>query len=119
MEETENIETVRYDSADDVEAAPGVELAQLAAGEEMSVQHFAVDPGETIPEHEHHHEQAGYVLTGALTFIFPDGEEVTVEEGDSYVIPGGRPHGAENRNDERIEGIDVFSPPRLDADWAE
>lgn len=113
------MERVTYDPADDVEAVPGVDLAQLAAGEEMSVQHFAVDPGETIPEHEHPHEQAGYVLTGALTFVFADGEEVTVEEGDSYVIPGGRPHGARNPRDERIEGIDVFSPPRTDADWAE
>ena len=110
---------VPYDPDDDVEAAPGVALSQLAAGEEISVQHFAVDPGERVPEHDHPHEQAGFVTAGALTFLLADGEAVTCEAGDSYVLAGGEAHAAENRGDERAEGIDVFSPPRVDADWAD
>ncbi|WP_458205970.1 cupin domain-containing protein [Haladaptatus sp. NG-SE-30] len=100
------------------EATDGVYLTQLAAGEQMSVQHFHIEPGATVPEHSHEHEQTGFVYAGALTFIV-DGEESIIEEQDSYAIPGGEPHAAENRTDTPVRGIDVFSPPRLDVPWEE
>ena len=103
---------------DQVEALPGVYLAQLAAGAEMSIQHFHVEPGAEVPEHDHPHEQAGFIYQGALTF-FLDGEEIVCETGDSYVIPGEEPHGAENRGDEAVMGVDIFSPPRTNPDWAQ
>ncbi|WP_255148729.1 cupin domain-containing protein [Halorarius halobius] len=102
----------------ETEAISGIHLAQLAAGERVSVQHFRVDPGATVPEHDHHHEQAGFVYEGALTFR-TDGEETVVRAGDSYVLAGGEPHAAENRGDVPARGIDVFGPPRPDPDWAE
>lgn len=107
------------DSADEVEAIDDVHLAQLAAGDRMSVQHFRIDPGATVPEHSHHHEQGGFVYRGELTFVLDDGEEVVVGPGDSYVLAGEEVHAAENRGDEPVEGVDVFSPPRPNPDWAE
>ena len=98
------MERVSLEESDVVEAVPDVHLAQLAGGESMSVQHFRIDPGATVPEHSHHHEQAGFVYRGELTFVLADGEEV---------------HGAENRGDEPVEGVDIFSPPRPNPDWAE
>ncbi|RBI63688.1 cupin domain-containing protein [halophilic archaeon] len=98
------------------EAVDGVFLTQLAAGERMSVQHFHIEPGATVPEHSHRHEQAGFVYASALTFLV-DGEEFVIEENDSYSVPGGEPHAAENRTDDPVRGIDVFSPPRTDPDW--
>ena len=100
-----------------VEAVPGVHLTQLAAGEEMSVQRFRIEPGATVPEHDHHHEQTGYVVSGTLTFTV-DGGTVPVGPGDSYAIPGGEPHAAANEGDEPVVGIDTFAPPRTDPDWA-
>lgn len=98
------------------EAVDGVHLALLAGGERTNVQGFEIEPGATVPEHSHEHEQAGLVYEGELTFVV-DGEEIAVGPGDSYVIPGEEPHSAENRGDEPVRGIDVFSPPRTDPAW--
>lgn len=110
----------RVTHADDeaVEAVPGVHLTQGAAGEATSVQHFVIEPGERVPEHDHHHEQSGFVYQGTLTFLV-DGEEIPVAAGDSYVLAGNEPHAAVNRGDEPVRGIDVFSPPRTNPDWAD
>ncbi|MFC7176041.1 cupin domain-containing protein [Halosegnis marinus] len=102
----------------ETEAVENVHLAQLAAGEETSVQHFRIEPGATVPSHDHHHEQAGFVYEGELTFLLDD-SEVTVAAGESYVLAGGEVHGAENRGTEPVRGVDIFSPPRTDPDWAE
>lgn len=101
-----------------MEAVEGVFLAQLAAGDRTSVQHFRIEPGAVVPEHSHHHEQAGFVYEGELTFEV-GGEELVVGAGESYVIPGDEPHGAVNRGDDPVYGIDVFSPPRENPPWAE
>ncbi len=98
------------------EVADGVYLAQLAAGERMSIQHFHIEPGATVPEHSHEHEQTGFIYESALTFVV-DGEEFTIGEDDSYAIPSDEPHSAENRTDTTVRGIDIFSPPRLDVPW--
>lgn len=102
-----------------VEAVDGVHLIQLAVGERMSVQHFRIEPGAVVPEHDHRHEQVGFIYGGRLTFVLADGTEQVVAAGDSYELDGGEPHAAENRGDEPATGIDVFSPPRADPDWLE
>lgn len=109
----------RVPLAETTEAVESVHLAQLAAGEEMSVQHFEFEPGATVPSHDHHHEQTGFVYEGELTFLLEDGEEAVVSAGESYVLAGGEIHGAENRGEEVVRGVDVFSPPRPNPDWAE
>lgn len=113
-----DMEIVPHEVDEEAEPVDGVKLAQLAAGTEASVQTFRIEPGATVPEHSHPHEQVGYLVSGTLTFV-ADGEERTVEAGDSYVIPGGEAHAAENRSDEEVFGLDIFSPPRTDPDWAE
>ncbi|MFQ3284874.1 MAG: quercetin dioxygenase-like cupin family protein [Natronomonas sp.] len=108
-------------STRDVDPSEPVEdvfLGLLASGEETSLQHFEIDPGATVPEHSHPHEQTGFVYEGTLTFV-SGGETVVVEAGDSFSIPGNEPHSAENRSDVPVRGIDVFAPPRTDPDWVE
>ena len=100
------------------EAVENVHLTQLAVGDEMSIQHFRIEPGAVVPEHDHHHEQTGYIFAGELTFLVDD-DEVTVGPDDSYVLASNEPHGAENRGDETVLGIDIFSPPRANPDWQE
>ena len=110
------METMAPADGETVEAVEGVHLTQLAADERMSVQHFHIEPGATVPEHSHHHEQAGFVTGGALT-VLVDGETHVVGTGASYTVPGEKPHAAENRGDVPVRGVDVFSPPRTDPDW--
>jgi len=101
----------------EVEVEPGVYLAQLAAGEEMSIQHLRLEPGARVPEHSHHHEQVGFVYRGEQTFVLDDGETVAVAAGGSYHLAGGEAHAAENRRDEELRAVDVFSPPRPNPNW--
>jgi quercetin dioxygenase-like cupin family protein len=112
------MEVVPKDAEEATEAVEGVHLSLLAGAEEMNVQHFFIEPGATVPEHSHENEQTGYIAQGTLTFLV-DGEELEVSEDDSYAIPGGEAHGAENRGDVPVEGVDIFSPPRENPDWKE
>jgi len=112
------MEATDLHATETVEAVDGVHLAQLAVGDQMSVQHFRIAPGAAVPEHDHHHEQAGFVYEGELTFHV-DGEAVVVGAGESYTIPGGEPHAAVNDGEKPVRGIDVFSPPRANPDWLE
>lgn len=110
------METVDFSSDDVVEAVEGVHLAQLTVGGDMSMQHFEIEPGADVPEHAHHHEQAGFIYEGTLTFVV-DGDEHVVSAGESYTIPGDEPHAAVNEGEDVVRGIDVFSPPRENPDW--
>lgn len=111
------MESVTLSDRETVEVVEGVHLTQLAAGERMSVQHFHIEPGAVVPEHDHEHEQAGFAYRGAGTFVL-GGEELVVGPGESYSVPGGEPHAVENRGDEAFVGVDIFSPPRLDVPWS-
>ncbi|WP_430505422.1 cupin domain-containing protein [Haloparvum sp. PAK95] len=110
------MEIVDHDAIDRTEAVDGVHLSQGAAGDDTSVQEFFIEPGAEVPEHSHHHEQAGVVTQGTLTFVI-DGVEHLVHAGDSYNIPSDEPHAAYNDGDVPVEGYDIFSPPRTNPDW--
>ncbi|WP_411966939.1 cupin domain-containing protein [Haloferax sp. YSSS75] len=112
------MDRISIDDVEPAEAADDVYLALLAGGDEMNVQHFRIEPGASVPVHDHPHEQVGYIVAGELTFVVgDDGEEIVVGPGDSYSLAGGESHGAENRGDETVVGIDVFSPPRDNPPW--
>lgn len=103
----------------EVEVEPGVFLSQLAAGDEMSIQHLRIEPGGTVPKHSHHHEQVGFVYQGEQTFIFENDEAITVGPGETYWLESEEVHGATNRGEEELLAIDVFSPPRTNPNWLE
>ena len=112
------MERVGLSERETIEAVEQVHLTQLAAGERTSIQGFEIEPGATVPEHSHHHEQTGFVYEGELTFLV-GGEEFAVSAGESFTIPGDEPHAAVNRGDGVVRGVDVFAPARPDPDWAE
>lgn len=107
-----------FPDAETTEAVDGVHLAVLAGADRMNVQGFEIEPGARVPEHSHEHEQTGVLYQGELVF-FVDGEELPLEPGDTYAIPGGEPHAVENRGDETAVGIDTFGPPRENPSWME
>lgn len=113
------MEVVSTEAAETVEAIDDVFLSQLASGERMSVQRYRIDPGAVIDTHSHHHEQVGYLCSGALTFVTEDGEEETVEAGSAFAVPSDEPHRVENRGDEPAVGVDIFSPPRPNPPWVD
>jgi quercetin dioxygenase-like cupin family protein len=111
------MDVVNIDERDSPEVRDGVFLAQLAAGERMSVQHFRIEPGAGVGNHSHEHEQAGYLVSGEILFTV-DGEEYTVGAGDSYAIPSEAVHAAESTGDEAAVGVELFSPPRPNPPWS-
>lgn len=113
------MDLVTSNASDEVEVKDGVYLAQLAAGDEMSIQHLRMEPDTRVPEHSHHHEQLGFVYQGEQTFVLEDGEAVTVGPGESYRLESHEIHAAENRGDEELLAIDIFSPPRHEPNWLE
>jgi quercetin dioxygenase-like cupin family protein len=48
-------------------------------------------PGEMIPRHIHHGEEAAYVLEGA-TVEAPDGKQIEIKTGAGSINPRGVPH---------------------------
>jgi len=110
------MEVSALDGTAATEALDGVHLAQVASGERASVQHFRIDPGATVDPHDHENEQIGWLADGTLVFDL-EGEEVVVEAGDAYVIPGGERHGVENRGAEAAVGVEVFVPARPSPPW--
>jgi quercetin dioxygenase-like cupin family protein len=112
------MECVGLTDRERVEAVDRVHLTRLAVGDRTSIQGFEIEAGAMVPEHSHRHEQTGFVYEGELMFLV-DGEAIPVSAGESFTIPGGEPHAAENRGEGPVRGVDVFAPPRPDPDWAE
>lgn len=89
----------------------GVSLDSLAVGEKTMVSKMNYVVGNFATEHQHPHEQSGYVISGKYRMTVGS-EEYELHPGDSYAIPGNVPHSFEVL--EGGEVIDVFSPIRED-----
>ena len=87
----------------------GVELKALAWGDRTMLCEFRIKAGRSVPEHDHPHEQTGYLVKGKMR-LFINEESMEMEPGDSWCVPGGVPHRAEVLEDSVV--IEVFSPPR-------
>lgn len=89
----------------------GVWLKSLIHGAATHLTEVRFVKGAVIPEHQHPHEQTGYLVSGSLRF-FSKGENRVVTAGDCWNWPSGEPHGAEALEDSVV--IEVFSPIRED-----
>jgi mannose-6-phosphate isomerase-like protein (cupin superfamily) len=77
---------------------------------ELSVIHERMPPGRT--EVRHHHEfarQLFFVLSGKLTMVLADRNEV-IGPGEAVEIPPGEVHRAENRGDGAVEFLVISHP---------
>ena len=102
---------VRFDDINPFNLADGVSGRPLfGAGAMVTLIEF--EPGATVPEHQHEHEQLGVVLRGMQALVV---EGVAHELGPmaGYVLPGGVVHSA-YCGPEGALVIDVFQPVRED-----
>lgn len=93
------------------ELIAGVWLKSLTHGATTHLTEVRFVKGAVIPEHQHPHEQTGYLISGSLRF-FSKGEDTVVTHGDCWNWASGAPHGAEALEDSVV--IEVFSPVRED-----
>lgn len=89
----------------------GIMLKTLAYGMKTHLTEFHMAKGTIIPEHDHHHEQTGYLVSGRLTFTAA-GEVFEAEPGDAWSFPGGVRHSVQVHEDSLV--VEVFSPIRDD-----
>lgn len=79
-------------------------------GQQLSAARFELAAGAEVTSHHHESEEFGHILAGSLTVHF-DGREITLQEGESFLIPGGSTH----RAVALAEGctlLECYSPPR-------
>jgi quercetin dioxygenase-like cupin family protein len=92
------------------EIFPGVVLRAIA-GAKMMLSVVRLEPGSTVQDHSHPHEQMGYLIEGRLEFTI-DGITRILGPGDMWRIPGGLVHRV--KAIEPSLALDVFHPVRED-----
>jgi quercetin dioxygenase-like cupin family protein len=95
----------------DTEALSEVISRNMVSGNDGTLARVLIKRGGVVPRHSHRSEQYTMILSGALKFIFDDGELV-VRPGEVLVIPAHVPHAAEALED--TVDIDFFAPRRED-----
>jgi len=81
-------------------------------GQYMTLSVVDMEPGAMIPEHQHPHEQIGYMVRGGGVFRI-GGQTYQVQAGQMWRIPGHTPHEV-LAGPEGLRAIDVFYPIRED-----
>ena len=84
---------------------------KMLSGANTTVARIGLARGAVVPRHMHESEQFSLILSGALKFIFDDGEQI-VRGGEIIFIPSNVPHAAEALED--TVDLDVFAPRRED-----
>ena len=84
--------------------------ARFVTGNRIMFSFVHLAPGAVMPDHNHPHEQLGYVLEGTMVLNLA-GDERTLQPGDAYTIPGGVTHRAVGGPDGCLV-LDAFNPPR-------
>lgn len=82
----------------------------FGAGAMLNLVEF--EPGATVPNHSHHHEQLGIVLRGMQALVI-DGVAHELGPMDAYVLPSGIEHSA-YCGPEGATVLDIFQPVRED-----
>ena len=72
-----------------------VQLKVLVYGDKMLMAEFKLATGAVVPEHEHPHEQAGYVVSGRIRMNVKGKPSFETGPGGAWSIPGDILHSAE------------------------
>ena len=84
--------------------------ARFVTGSRVMFSFVRLAPGAVMPDHNHPHEQLGYILEGSLVLNLA-GDERTLQPGEAYAIPGGVTHRAVGGPNGCLV-LDAFNPPR-------
>lgn len=104
---------VNVDSVVGFELAPKVMGKVLLNSENVTVVKVVVEPGGSVPDHSHPHEQMGILLTGKAQF-HASGKKLPIEAGMAYWIKPNEIHGVTVEGDEPSIFIDIFYPSRTE-----
>lgn len=91
--------------------SPGIER-RAAVAERAMLTFFTFQPGSTVPEHSHPHDQLSVVVRGRVEFT-AGGESMILGPGEGASLPGGTVHGVRILEEE-TEIWDAWAPFRED-----
>ncbi|WDR07541.1 cupin domain-containing protein [Devosia rhodophyticola] len=92
-----------------MDVASGTKRRVLLHLPELMQVEFKFEKGAGGPLHAHPHIQVSYVAEGRFDVTI-DGNTQTLEQGGSFIVPGGLMHGAKALTAGRL--IEVFTPQR-------
>ncbi len=92
------------------EVVPGFH-ARFVHTDSVTIAHWRIEAGATLPEHSHPHEQISNMVSGELELTV-EGTPHKLKPGKVLVIPGGALHSGRAVTDCQI--IEVFHPVRED-----
>ena len=103
--------------------ASGRETRRLAGVAGLPTTHFAMghstlDPGGSIPQHQHPNEEVYVVLSGS-GIVFVGDERQDVSEGCCVFIPPDAPHFLHNTGNGEMTILWVYAPADVVDHWAE
>ena len=84
---------------------------QMISGENATISQLMLKKGAVVPRHSHMNEQYSWIISGALKFVFDDGD-ILIGAGDVLVIPANVAHSAVALED--TVDVDIFAPRRED-----
>ena len=99
----------QVDSINEVTLLEGIS-ARFVTGSRIMFSFVRLAPGAIMPDHNHPHEQLGYIVEGSMVLNLA-GDERTLQPGDAYAIPGGVTHRAVGGPNGCLV-LDAFNPPR-------
>ncbi|MFQ3293468.1 MAG: quercetin dioxygenase-like cupin family protein [Halobacteriales archaeon] len=103
---------IEYESVDAADGmAKGVLIGESRGAPNFAIRRFTLDPGAEVPKHTNAVEHEQYVLSGEYV-VGIDGEEYTVSEGDSLLIPANVVHWY--RNESKNAGSFLCAVPNGD-----
>jgi quercetin dioxygenase-like cupin family protein len=89
-------------------------VARAVEGERTTLTVIELAPDTVVPQHAHDNEQAGVLVSGALSFRIGD-DERDLAPGGTWCVPPNVPHEVRTGPDGAVV-VEVFVPGR--ADWA-
>ena len=102
---------VRWAEVEPFEQVPRLFRRTLSTTDKIMICEFRALPGALVPNHQHPHDQVGYVVSGEIKITIA-GETSVCKAGDGYAILGGVEHSAIFESEAVV--IDSFTPPRED-----
>ena len=99
----------KVDSIHEVTLLEGIS-ARFVTGSRIMFSFVHLAPGAVMPDHNHPHEQLGYIVEGTMVLNIA-GDERNLQPGDAYAIPGGVTHRAVGGPNGCLV-LDAFNPPR-------
>ncbi|HLG55487.1 MAG TPA: cupin domain-containing protein [Vicinamibacterales bacterium] len=107
----ESTHIIQAPDAEKVEMFPGFWRQTLVHNEKLMLCLFTWRAGANLPAHSHPHDQAGYVISGAVELTVGN-ETVVTRAGCSYIVHSWEVHSARALEDSLV--IDAFSPARTE-----